>query len=185
MNIVHLNLKAVSHKLKRKRKAHTHKNECFTTKYLKLMAVRFKKISISPVNFIFVLNTSFTNKPNPSKRHLFTSFWLDKSYICKEILLIIQLVKASSKKKKIENFENWKYVISIITAALLFVTDCRREPFRAWSVLINQIMLPDFCLCFSLTGIKFWGMLHHVYDVVYGETSVDQPELENVGAQIN
>ena len=188
MNIVHLNLKAVSHKLKRKRKSHTHINECFTTKYLKLMTVPFKKIFISPVNIIFILNTSFTNKPNPPKRHWFTSFWLDKSYICKETLRIIQLVKDfsnSKKKKKIEKFENWKYVISTVTAALLFVTDCRRDPFRAGSVLINQTVLPDFCLCFSMTGIKFWGMLHHVYDVVYDKTSVDQSELVNVGAQIN
>ena len=43
INSVHLNLKAMSHKSDRKRKPHTHKNECFNMKYLKLMAVRFKK----------------------------------------------------------------------------------------------------------------------------------------------
>ena len=39
---VHLNLDAVSHKLKRKRK-YTHKNECFNMEYLKLMTKHFKK----------------------------------------------------------------------------------------------------------------------------------------------
>ena len=52
MNSVHLNLKAVSCKLKGEKK-HTHKNEYFTMKYLRLMAVRFKKAFISPVNIIF------------------------------------------------------------------------------------------------------------------------------------
>ena len=35
------------------------------------------------------------------------------------------------------------------------------------TVLINQFVLPIFCLCFAFTGINFRGMLHHVCDVAY------------------
>ena len=38
-----------------------------------------------------------------------------------------------------------------------------------WSVLINQLVLSTFCLCFSGTSINFRGMLHHVCDVAYDE----------------
>ena len=37
------------------------------------------------------------------------------------------------------------------------------------NVLINQFVLPTFCLSFAFTGINFRGMLHHVYGVVYDE----------------
>ena len=37
------------------------------------------------------------------------------------------------------------------------------------SVLINQFVLPTFCLCFTFTGINFQGMLHRVCDVGYIE----------------
>ena len=37
------------------------------------------------------------------------------------------------------------------------------------SVLINQFVPPNFCLCFVFTGINFRGMLHHVFDVAYDE----------------
>ena len=50
------------------------------------------------------------------------------------------------------------------------------------SVLINQFVLPTFCLCFS-TGINFRGMLHDVCDVPMMKTFVDQTELVNVEAQ--
>ena len=34
--------------------------------------------------------------------------------------------------------------------------------FRVFPVLCWLILFSIFCLCFSLTGINFWGMLHHV-----------------------
>ena len=132
-NSVHLNLNAVSRKLKRKKRTHK-KNKCFNMKYLKLMPKRFKKAFLFLHWLLFfILNTSITNKPNPSKRHLFTRFWLDKSYICNEKLLIIQLLKGTSnieEKLKILKIEN-NYVIGTITAVLLFISDCRKQPFRA------------------------------------------------------
>ena len=37
------------------------------------------------------------------------------------------------------------------------------------TVLINQFVLPTFCLCFAFTGINSRGMLHYVFDVAYDE----------------
>ena len=53
------------------------------------------------------------------------------------------------------------------------------------SVLINQLVLPIFCLCFAFTGINFRGMLHHVCDVPMTKTCVDQSELVDVEVQID
>ena len=79
-------------------------------KYLKLMAKRFKKALYHLSNwYFFILNTSITNKPNPLKRHLYTRFWLDKSYICNETLRIIQLFEHfpySEENLKILKTEN-------------------------------------------------------------------------------
>ena len=62
-------------------------------KYLKLMEKRFKEALYHTSNwYFFILNT---NKPNPLKRHLYTRFWLDKSYICNETLRITQLFEHS------------------------------------------------------------------------------------------
>ena len=52
-------------------------------------------------------------------------------------------------------------------------------------MLINQFVLPTFCLCFAFTGVNFRGMLHHVCDVAYDENMGDQSEFINVGAQID
>ena len=41
--------------------------------------------------------------------------------------------------------------------------------FHITSVLINQFVPQNFCLCFTFTGINFRGMLHHVCDVAYDE----------------
>ena len=41
--------------------------------------------------------------------------------------------------------------------------------FQYKSVLINQFVLPTFCLCFPFTGINFRVMLHHICDVAYDE----------------
>ena len=35
--------------------------------------------------------------------------------------------------------------------------------------LINQFVLPTFCLCFAFSGINFRSMLHHLCYVAYGE----------------
>ena len=43
------------------------------------------------------------------------------------------------------------------------------ELFSLRSMLINQFVLPTFCLCFALSSINLRGMLHHVCDVAYGE----------------
>ena len=54
------------------------------------------------------------------------------------------------------------------------------------SVLINQFVAPTFCLGFSVTGINFWGMLHHVCDMwPITKTGADQSELVNIRAQID
>ena len=53
------------------------------------------------------------------------------------------------------------------------------------SVLINQLVLPIFCLCFAFTDINFRGMLHHVCDVPMTKTCVDQSELVHVEVQID
>ena len=53
------------------------------------------------------------------------------------------------------------------------------------SVLINQFVPPNFCLCFVFTGINFRGMLHHVFDVPMTKTCLNQSELVNVGAHID
>ena len=37
------------------------------------------------------------------------------------------------------------------------------------NVFINQFVLRTSCLCFSFTGIKFRGMLHHVCDAANDE----------------
>ena len=56
-------------------------------------------------------------------------------------------------------------------------------------MLINQFVLPTFCLCFPITGTDFRGMLHHVCDVnrfgPKAKTGLDLSELVNVGTQID
>ena len=53
------------------------------------------------------------------------------------------------------------------------------------TVLINQFVSPTFCVCFAFCGINFRGMLNHVCNVPMMKTCMDQPELINVGAQID
>ena len=51
-------------------------------------------------NYIDFFNSLIINKPNTSKRHLSTRFWLDKNYICNETLRIIQLFEDSSSNEE-------------------------------------------------------------------------------------
>ena len=90
MNRVHLNLYAVSRKLKRKRKAHT-KNGCFNMKYLKLMAKRFKRSFYLPsiCYTLYWILQLLINPIHQSDIYLLTRPWLDKSYICNQTLRII------------------------------------------------------------------------------------------------
>ena len=41
--------------------------------------------------------------------------------------------------------------------------------FNISSMLINQFVAPNFCLCFDFSGVNFRGMLHQVCDVAYDE----------------
>ena len=48
-------------------------------------------------------------------------------------------------------------------------------------LIINQFVPPTFCLCFTFTGINFWGMSHHVSDVAYDKNMCGPI----IGAQID
>ena len=65
-----------------------------------MMAKPFKKAFYLSSDSFFIRNSSTTNKPNPSKQHLFARFRLDKSYICNEKLRIIQLFEESGNSKE-------------------------------------------------------------------------------------
>ena len=53
------------------------------------------------------------------------------------------------------------------------------------SVLINQFVPHNFCLCFAFTDINFRGMLITFLTWRIIKTCVDQSEVINVGAQID
>ena len=69
-NSVHLNVNAVSRKSKRKRTEHT-KNVKY--EIFKSDGKAFQKSVLSAQQLLcLILNSSVTDKPNPSRRHLFT-----------------------------------------------------------------------------------------------------------------
>ena len=92
------------------------------------------------------------------------------------ILIVMRPPTAQSQNLKY-NLEQLGKIFYLMILGCLSqrVTDRQTEVLRVvWelltmSVLINQFVLPTFCLCFAFTGINFRGMLHHVCDVAYDE----------------
>ena len=99
-------------------------------KYLKLMKERFKKVFYLSSDLFFILNTSVTNKPNPSKRHLFARFWLDKRFIC-------------DNKHRIINAQKMKFSIKD------FFSNCGqiRSFLQIWSPLLKKSLMENFIFC--------------------------------------
>ena len=58
-------------------------------------------------------------------------------------------------------------------------------PLKQAVVDVGEGPKPVSACIWMATGIKFRGMSHHVCEMSYDETCVDQSELVNVGAQIN
>ena len=109
-------------------------------KYLKLMKERFKKVFYLSSDLFFILNTSVTNKPNPSKRHLFARFWLDKRFIC-------------DNKHRIINAQKMKFSIKD------FFSNCGqiRSFLQIWSPLLKKSLMENFI--FYAVNSVIWRLL--------------------------
>ena len=84
------------------------------------------------------------------------------------------------QRRKFENFETWKYVIGAITDVLLFVSDCRKQPFRAglekvflkfmqnaWKIHVKEfvffVKLQARNLKGNLIMDSFWSISHSYF----------------------
>ena len=77
-------------------------------------------------------------------------------------ILFVKKKSAASKIKSSTAWHTYDNLISIYQSFILMIFILVSNHLFQ-SVLINQFVLPTFCLCFSFTGINIRGMLHHVY----------------------